>query len=253
MNLSIIAELIWAASFAGHVALLAILLYRRRWRAFPVFTGYIAFHAVETPLLFFLYTPHSVALYGKVYWSGALIDFAFQLGIVFEVARNVMKPTGTWLRDARKQFLLGGAGGLLLAAALTWWLTPPDTHGLHRLEVKGNLFAAFLICELFPIISSTAKNLGLGWRNHVLAITQGFGAWIVVSLVTEALRGYFGVWKYSSPLIYAHQVAYIGALMYWAVQMWRDEPVRQPISNELRQYIIALHNRAEYDLSKLGN
>lgn len=253
MNLSIVAELIWAASFAGHAALLAILLIRCRWREFPVFTGYIAFHALETPLLYALFSLHLPVWYGRTYWTGALIDFAFQLGIVFEVARNVMKPTGTWLRDARKQFLLGGAVGLLLAAGLTWWLVPPGTHGFARLEMKGNLFAAFLICELFLLISSTARKLGLGWRNHVLAITQGFGAWIVVSLVTGALHSYFGVWKYSALLVYAHQVAYLGAVLYWSVQMWRDEPARRPISEELRQYIVALHGRMEYDFMDSDN
>jgi hypothetical protein len=253
MNLSIVAELIWATSFAGHVALLAVLLIRRRWREFPVFTGYIAFHAIETPILYVLFLVHSSALYANVYWTCALVDFAFQIGIVFEVARNVMKPTGTWLRDARKQFLLGGSAGLLLAAGLTWWLTPPGVHGPARLEMKGNLFAAFLICELFLIISSTARKLGLGWRNHVLAITQGFGAWVVVSLLTGALQSYFGHSSYFAPLNYAHQFVSVGVLAYWITQMWREEPIRQPISDELQQYIIALHNSVEYDLTKLRN
>lgn len=250
MNLSRVAELIWVGSFVGHVALLIVLLIRRRWREFPVFSGYIAFHAVETPILYALYSHHLHVWYARVYWTGALIDFAFQLGIVFEVARIVMKPTGTWMRDARRQFLIGGAGGLLLAAGLTWWLVPPGTHGLERLEMKGNLFAAFLICELFLIISSTARKMGLGWRNHVLAVAQGFGAWIIVSLASEALHGYFGRSKYFSPLVYLHQWVYIGALIYWIVQMWRPEPERRPLSPELREYIIALHNRVEYDLGK---
>ena len=251
MNLSVVAELIWAASFAGFVVLAAVLLIRRRWREYPVFTGYIAFHAVETPILFALYRPHFIPWYTKVYWAGALIDFAFQLGIVFEVARTVMKPTGTWVRDARKQFLLAGAAGVLFAAGLTWWLAPPGSHGYQRLEMKGDLFATFLICELFLIISSTAKKLGLGWRNHVLAITQGFGIWVIVYLLSEAIHDYFGVGKYASPLEYAHQFASIGVLGYWVIQMWREEPARRPISDELQQYIIALHNRVEYDLRKI--
>jgi len=43
MNLLDIAKLIWATSFAGHVALLAVLIIRHRWREFPVFTGYAVF------------------------------------------------------------------------------------------------------------------------------------------------------------------------------------------------------------------
>lgn len=253
MDLSIVARLIWAASFGGFVALSAVLLLRRRWREFPVFTGYIAFHAIETPVLYALFLFHLSTWYARGYWTGAVVDFAFQLGIVFEVARNVMKPTGTWLRDARQQFLLWGGGGLLLAAGLTWWLVPPGTQGFERLEMKGNLFAAFLICELFLVISSTARKLGLGWRNHVLAIMQGFGAWVVVSLLTGTMQEYFGQSRYFGSLTYAHQFVAISVLYYWVIQMWREEPARRPISAELRQYIIDLHSRVEYDLGNFDN
>ena len=251
MNLSKIAELLWAAGFIGHVALLAVLLMRRRWREFPVFTGYIAYHAAWSPILYVIYEFSTPTWYAHVYWTGALIDFAFQLGIVFEVARVLMKPTGTWLRDARRQFILGGAVGVLIAAVLAWLLIPPGAHGPDRLEMKGDLFAAFLVCELLFIIATTAKRLGLGWRNHVMAIGQGFAAWIVVAVLTETLHGYFGRWRYFSALEYTQQFVYLGALGYWIVQLWRPEPERRPISAELQEYIVALHERVEYDVRKL--
>ncbi|HUA99340.1 MAG TPA: hypothetical protein VMA34_13505 [Terracidiphilus sp.] len=252
MDLSRVAELLWAAGFVGHVALLAVLLMRRRFKEFPVFSSYITFHAALSPVLYMLYARSSSAWYARVYWAGALIDFGLQLGIVFEVARIVMKPTGTWLHDARNQFFLGGGCGILLAAALAWILAPPDATGPDRLEMKGNLFAAFLVCELFFLISSTARRLGLGWRNHVMAIGQGFAAWIVVAVLAETLHGYFGRWRYFSVLEYAHQFVYFGALVYWTVQMWRSEPARRPISPELQEYIAALHRRVEYDVGKLN-
>jgi hypothetical protein len=250
MDHFLVAELIWAASFVGHVVLSAILLLRRRWKQYPVFTGYVVFHALETAILFTLYKFHYFPWYTKVYWTGAVIDFLFQLGIIYEIARIVMKPTGTWVRDARNQFLLAGGAGLLLAGGLTWWLTPPGVHGPALLEMRGNLFASFLICELFLILSSTSRKLGLGWRNHVLAITQGFGIWIIVILLTESLQSYFGHSRHFALLEYAHQFVSIGVLGYWTVQMWREEPVRRPISAELQQYIVALHQRVGYDLGK---
>jgi hypothetical protein len=252
MNLPRIAELLWVAGFAGHVALLAVLLIRQRWREFPVFTGYAVFQTVWSPILYAIYAHmHSrVGLYAHAYWSGALLDFVFQLAIVFEVARVVMKPTGTWLRDARQQFLLGGAFGVILAAALAWFVTPPGAHGWGRLEMKGDLFAAFLVCELFLVIGSTAQKLGLGWRNHVLSIGLGFTVWLVSAVLTETLHGYFGTFRYYYVLYYAQQFVYLGALGYWIVQLWLPEPERRPISAELRDYIVALHQRVEYDFGE---
>lgn len=253
MNLPKIAEIIWVAGFAGLIALLAVLLIRRRWRDFPVFTAYIVFQVTWNPLLYviYAYTHSTVGWYAHAYWSGAVLDFAFQLGIVCEVARIVMKPTGTWLRDARKQFLLGGAFGIILAGALAWLVAPPAAQGLDRLEMKGDLFAAFLVCELFLVISTTARRLGLGWRNHVMAVEFGFAGWIVVAVLTETLHGYFGRWRYFSALEYTQQFVYLGALVYWIIQLWRPEPARRPISPELRDYIASLHRQVEYDLGKL--
>jgi hypothetical protein len=251
MNLSTLAGVLWAAGFLGHVALLFVLMFRRRWREFPLFTGYISFQAALTPVLFAIYKYGSSMWYSRVYWCSDVIDFALQLGVVFEVARIVLKPTGTWLRDARKQFFLGGAAGVLLAGFLAWILTPPARSTLDRLEMKGNLFAALLVCELFLLISMTASRLGLGWRSHVMSIEQGFAGWIVVAVLTETLHGYFGSLHYFYILEYVHMFVYLGALAYWMVQLWRPEPDRRPIAPELRDYIVALHHRVEYDLGKI--
>jgi hypothetical protein len=252
MTLSGTAEILWAAGFAGHAALLAVLILRSRWREFPVFATYTAFQTAWSPVLYLIYTHSSPAWYARAYWTGALFDFAFQLGIVYEIARHVMRPTGTWLRDARKQFILGAAFGILLAGSLAWIVAPPSTHGvLDRLEMKGDLFAAFLVCELMLVISTTARRMGLGWRNHVMAISFGFAAWIVVAVLTETLHGYFGRSTYFSALEQTQQFVYLGALVFWTVQLWRPEPARRPISPELRDYIVALHRRVEYDLGEL--
>lgn len=250
MNLSGVAELLWAAGFVGHAALLAILLVRHRWKHFPVFTAYMAFQAVWSPILYVVYA-HGPGWYARVYWSGALLDFIGQLGIVHEIARNVMKPTGTWLRDARKQFIFGATFGILLAGTLAWIVAPPSARAIDRLEMKSDLFAAFLVCELLLVISTTARRMGLGWRNHVIAISFGFAAWIVVAVLTETLRGYYGRFHYFSAIEYTQQFTYLGALGFWMVQLWRPEPARRPISPELRDYIVALHRRVEYDLGEL--
>jgi hypothetical protein len=46
--------------------------------------------------------------------------------------------------------------------------------------------------------------------------------------------------------------AYLAALGYWMVQFWLEEPVRQPISPQLRAYIQALHQQIKNDLDTVG-
>src|SRR5260370_4965037 len=151
MNLSTLAGVLWAAGFVGHVVLFSVLMYRRRWREIPVFTAYMAFQSALTPVLFAIYKYGSPTWYARIYWSSDLLDFAFQLGIVLEIARLVLRPTGTWVHDAKKHFFLSAAAGILLAAALSWIVSPPAPHLLDRLEVQGNLFTRLVISEQFGV------------------------------------------------------------------------------------------------------
>src|ERR1039458_8081061 len=118
MNLSALDWILVAATTLGNTALFAVLIVRRRWRGFPVFTTLMGFEAILSPVLYVLFQHGFRSWYARVYWSSALIEFALQLGIVFEIARIVLRPTGTWVRDARKQFILWGATGILLARSV---------------------------------------------------------------------------------------------------------------------------------------
>jgi hypothetical protein len=252
MNLSALDWVLWVGCFLGEAALFSILIYRRRWREFPVFTTLIGFTAAIALALYSIYAHGSRIWYAWVYYSDELLDFALQIGVIWEVTRIVMRPTGSWLRDARKQFILGGAAGILLAAALAWMLSPPASTFLDRLEVRSGLFMNLAVCELFVVMLLTAKRLGLGFRNHVFSLVIGWSGWVIVALVVDLLLGYYGTHLHFDALQNAGKFAYLAALIYWMVQFWQDEPARQEIPPELRAYILALHQRVNKDIDTLG-
>lgn len=108
-----------------------------------------------------------------------------------------------------------------------------------------------MICELFVVMSLTANRLGLGWRNHVMAVGQGLTAWSAIMVIRVVLESYLGTRRFYIQLEQVRQVAYPAAALWMAIQLWRDEPERQPISADLQEYILALHRRVEYDLRRL--
>ena len=254
MNLSALDYALWLTIFIGHAALLSTLIFRRRWREFPAFTALIGFYVARTVLLYVIYHYQhgSWFWYTRVYYTALPLDFFLQLGVIWEIARIVMRPTGTWVRDAKKQFLLWGAAGILLAAALPWLVTPPAANMLDRLVVRGFLFTSLVVCELIAVVTRTSKSLGLGWRNHVMALGNGWTAWAVVAILVDGLHSYFGAERYFRELEHVRMFAYLAALGYWMVQFWLEEPARQPISPELSAYIQALHMRIKNDLDTLG-
>ena len=113
-------------------------------------------------------------------------------------------------------------------------------------------FTSLVICELIAVVTRTSKRLGLGWRNHVMALGNGWTAWAVVAILVDGLHSYFGAERYFRDLEHVRIFASLAVLAYWMVQFWQEEPARKPISPELRAYIEALHRRIKNDLDTLG-
>jgi hypothetical protein len=236
MNLSALDWVLWMAGFLGEVALFSILIFRRRSREFPAFTTLIGFIALRSLALYLIHAYGSRLWYARVYYSTYFPGFALRIGMVWEVARIVMRPTGSWLRDAKKQFILGGAAGILLAAALSWMLS----------------FTDLVVCELFVLMLLAAKQFGLGFQNHVFALVTGWSGWVAAAMLVDLLHGYLGNRIYFGALDNVRKCAYLAALVYWIIQFWKEEPARQDIPPELRAYILALHERVNKNIDRLS-
>ena len=251
MNVSALAKVLWVLSAYGTAALLLVLLARGRWRRFPMLVTWLGFETARSLTLYVLYRHAWFRWYAHLYWGSLVVDFALQLAVTIEIARIVLRPTGTWVRDAWMQFWAAGAGGAALAALVAWGVTPPGTSIRSVWMIRGNLFTSLVICELFVVMSVTANRLGLGWRNHVMALGQGLTLWSGVMVAMTALQSFLGTQDHYADLDKGRIVAYIVAVGWMIVQLWRDEPERQPIAPELREYILALHRRVEYDLRRI--
>ena len=248
MDLSTLDWIFVAATSLGCAALFTTLLVRGRWKGFPAFSAYMGFDAALNPVLYAVLRYGSPTAYARTYYIAVLIEFALQLAVIWEIARIVLRPTGSWVHDAKKQFLLWGAAGILLAAALPWLVSPPAIGLLDRMAVRGNLFTSLVICELIAVVTRTSRDLGLGWRNHVMALGNGWTAWAVTAILVDGLHSYFGAERYFSELEHVRMLVFLVALGYWGIQFWLEEPVRRPISPELSAYIQALHQSVKNDL-----
>ena len=251
MHFSWFANLYWATGFALNLVLIVVLVWRGRWRTFPILTAWLAFMLIRSALLFLISRYGSRDLYARTWVWGSWIDFFLQVGVVLEIARIVLRPTGTWARDAKGQFVSAGLAGVAIAALVAWLVSPPSWSVRYAWQIRGNLFTSLVICELFVVMTMTATRLGLGWRNHVMAVGQGLTAWSTIMVVKTAIESFFGTQRYYEPLLHVRNVTYIAAACWMIVQLWRDEPERRPIAPDLHEYSLALHRRVEYDLRRL--
>jgi hypothetical protein len=251
MNLTALDNLLWAAGFLGHAALLFVLLIRRRWRQFPILTCFAAYQATVTIALFLVSRYSSQHVYAVTYWVTDAGDILFQLGLIFEISRAVLRPTGSWIRDARSSFVIAGAIGTAIAIGLSLVVKPLAHSTLGIWEIRGNLFTALLDCELFLAMLYAANRLGLEWRNHVMAMAQGVTVWAFGALVSDLAHIVLGWTGEFQALDYSLSFLYVAVLCYWIISFWRPETVRAPLSEEMKDYLVALHRRVQYDLQQV--
>ncbi len=248
MTLTTLDNTLWAASLIGNVALVFVLLFRGGHRDFPIFTLFIGFGAARTLLLFFVLRYGTRHGYFLAYWITGCVDYVMQIALILEIARDALRPTGTWVRDARISFLAWGAMGLAGAALLAAQIGPPQSRGLNLWDVRVTVFTSLLTCVLFIAMSAAANRLGLQQRNRVVAIGQGIAIWAFVSLVEELGHVILGWDREFVVLVHARMLVYLLVLAYWVNAFWRSEKIRAPLSPEMTAYLVALHRRVQYDL-----
>ena len=251
MNLSFLDNALWAASLIGHVALVLILLIRAKVRAFPVFFAFIAFSALKTIMLFFVLRFGTRHQYFLAYWTTAGMNYLFQVGLIAEVAKNVLRPTGRWILEARRRFLAGAAIGLIVAAVVAFEMGPAQSKGLDLWDARITIFTDLMTCGLFVAMLTAANRLGLRWRSQVFALGQGLFVWAAIALFSNIAHIALGWNREFIVLDHIQMFAYLGVVLFWGVTFWLPEKERAELSPEIRAYLVAAAQRVEYDPNRV--
>jgi hypothetical protein len=254
MHLTGLDLLFWAVGFVGHVILLLVLLTRQRARAFPIFTTLIGLDIVRTIALALIQQHGTRAGYFYTYWSLAILDVALQLGVVYEMTSRIFRPLGEWAGDVRRGLMGWIIGSVAVATGLSWLATPPTRLWMQTVMIKGNIFSAALLSELFLGMIALSVTAGLPWKTHVARISQGLGIYSVFTVALEAGRTYFGLRTNSQiydDLSHVRMGVYLLCVTYWIIMLWRDAPPGRGITECMRRQLAAINAGAALDLQEL--
>ncbi len=228
MNFTILENVLWASGFIGNLGLLAVLLLKRRVRSFPIFTCWTLYQVIETIALFLTGKGGSSHAYFLAYWSFAVGDYIGQIAVIIEIAHDVLRPTGTWVADARKGFILWSAVGAIVAGGLATAMSPSGRSGLQLWSTRSSLFTSLLTCEVYLAMVTAANKLGLQWRNHVMTLGEGLTFWATIALVVDVIR-YGTTWQsYSRELGILRSAAYVATTVFWSITFALPAPARAP-------------------------
>ena len=231
-----------------------VMITKRRVGSFPALFSLLLLDSMCSALLYAVDPKFSSSLYFRLYIAYDFLSFAVQIWILLEVARCVLRPAGFWVKAAIKPLALAAGLGCVLAFIASISLQPSGLNRPASIQLQAEIFMSLLTCELVVAMMLSAKEVGLPWRSHVMAIGQGLMLWALVDATIEGVSAYLGPHSHYYQLFYyIRSINYFVVVSYWTVSLWRNEPARRPISPALRKYVIALNERVQYDLGKAGH
>jgi hypothetical protein len=221
--------------------LVAILVRRKIYRAFPCFFLYVS-SSIGFPILR-LCVSSDYELFFQVYWSTEAIYVFLALLALHEVFRKVFSA----FYEKRLFWLFFPAVVIAISAlAVIYRFGSPPAQAnqvislIISLGMAVNLVQAFLFVLFFVLVWFN----GIGWREYPFGIVMGFAAIATVTFTATWARSEFGT-KLNPVSSYAPAVAYILAVILWLKTFlrppepepqWRLKITPEQLLEEMRQY-----------------
>jgi len=216
----------------GHTAVLALIVYRRIYKSFPIFSAYLLLSLIAIGMSYLFRGFNSV---GTLYLALSFVDAAFIVAVLSELSMSVLRSLQSYLQSWTP---LAIAYPLALSYAVIWqfvkgldalaWLTPPLDY-----QVCLDLSGSGLQIIYFIAFTGVSRIAGIGWRSRQLQIAAGLGFLSFVNFWTTMVQ----LNLESSYAAHIHQYHLMDELksfgwcclmLYWTVNFARKEREWEP-------------------------
>jgi hypothetical protein len=247
MHVSGLDKIFWTLSVVGNILLLGTLISRRLYRMFPVFSAFILWETLSGFLLFLVLAAHHGSFrpyYFQAYYASAILEYALELGVLFEITATVLHPAKQSLSKGIFYSLLGamliiGIGSFFLAAHMN-----AVTLTNHRTIIVMDTTMAILRLVTFLLIAGFSQVLGLNWKNYVLQLATGLAFYSLVMLTGELAQSQL----HAGPSYYAKYhvwsqievVGYLCTLYFWCYAFVKKEAPRKEFSPQMTKILVSL-------------
>jgi uncharacterized membrane protein len=243
MDLSQFDALLLALSLGGQLLLFLVTLRSRLYRPFPIFCLYILYASISDIAFLTLFRHVSERTYALAYFADNVAEFLLQIGILIEVARNVLNPVKRSLPRRSLQIFLGMLVAAVMAALLLSRNSQPSKlDDWSHYFVHLSFAVAILRLAIFAGIAGFSQLLGISWKNHVLQIATGFLAYSIAVLLVELLHRFTG---FARPSLFHLQeqfriIVWCMVLGYWSYSLSRIEATRKEFSPKMAEFLVSM-------------
>jgi hypothetical protein len=242
MSLQALYSCLSILGLLAELVLLMILLARRQYKSFPIFTFYIAFNFINDVGVGTIIAVTRPQVAQSVALAMLPLQYLIELGVLLEIAWNVLRPVQTSLpRGAIKVFLgfivFALIGGTLLASHVH-----PTGNKVYDIKAPMDLTVGLLRMLIFVAIAGFAQVLGIGWKNKVLQLATALSFYSAVDLIVSLAERHNGG---PDTLEQFRGLAYLFELGFLVWAFTTKEVGRREFSPQMEQFLVTLAGRAK--------
>jgi hypothetical protein len=225
----------------AEIALLVVLLVRRQYRAFPVFTCYIAFNVCSDLLVAVLSARPDHAIARQASFLLIPPQYLLELAVLLEIAWHLVKPVQSSLPPRiLKAFACLALIALAMGALLAWRVNLPAPEPLEKVKFRLDLAVAVLRMLLFVFTAAFAQMLGIGWKDKVLRLATGLSFYSAIDLIASLIQSRQGM---STVANYLKVGAYLIELGFFLWAFTTKDVARREFSPQMQEFLITIAGR----------
>ena len=241
MRLHVLYAVISLLGFVAQIWLLMVLLLRRHYKTFPIFTLYLAVNLLcdVGTIALGLDRPHAAR---ALYLASLPLQYLLELGVLLEIAWNVLRPVLTSLPKGTIRAFVGLIALAVLAGTLLAWHFQDTGNKMYDIKGPLDLTVGLLRMLIFAATAAFAQVLGIGWKNKVLQLATALSFYSAVDLVVSLLQRHANGSEALEPV---RSVAYLLELGFLVWAFTTKEVRRREFSPQMAQFLVTLAGRAK--------
>src|SRR5436305_3464898 len=231
---------LWVAGMLLQAVLAGVLVAKKAWKKFPVFTAYSAFSLATGLGLYSLRTMKP--LYMKVFWFAEIVGLLLGFAVIYEIFSVLLKSYPALRTLARSAFQWAALALVLLGCIVLYSQPSADRNPIMSSMLVVEEATRTIEVGLLLFLFLFASAFGLHWRQYVFGVALGFGVFISVELIAITMRLYLGFTPGAFSL--ARMLAFDVSLLMWLGYLLAPESKTQrmdvPKLSQLEQWNQAL-------------
>jgi hypothetical protein len=239
-----------ATALLFEVALVITLVRKRLVFVYPVFVLYLLLNLIEDPLGMLL-QGHAPRSYVHFYVAVTLLDYILQIFVLWEIARDVFRPTrGIIPIPVTRLTVVGILCCLVIATSFSGvHLFNTGSTEEVRVLLQIALPLAILKILLFACLAGFAQVLGIGWKNHALQLASGLAFFAAVSLLIQMSSSHVArgpnYLTHLGVLTEIQSGAYLSTLLFWIWAFSRNEAPRKDFTPQMQEVLVTIAESAK--------